>query len=365
MDIKLKQVTEGKTRLFVPDPAVYKTPENAPVFYNPMMKTDRDISVIMLKKFLAKKAKIADIMSGLGTRAVRYAHEADLKVYANDIQPSAVKLIKKNAKLNKAKITTSIKDANLFLLENKYDKFDCIDIDPFGSPMQFLNSATRAISPKGGILCVTATDLGALSGNYPTTCFRRYFIKAGKSSFEHELGIRNLITVVFREAAKYNFSIEPLLSYYNLHYYRTFVRISGGKKSANRGIRGIGHIGYCKSCDYRQMHRLFDSLPEKCACGQKLEYFGPTWLANISDGEALKDIRYEHPIIGRCYCEADLPDLHYDLHVLAKALKRKEVPKLDKVLKKLEDRGYRATRTQFTSHGFKTNADYKAVKGIL
>jgi len=364
MEIKLKQITEGKTKLLVPDLSVYKLPEYAPIFYNPMMKADRDISVILLSNFLGKRARVADILSGLGARAVRYANEGDFDVYANDIQPSAVKLVGRNAKLNKVKVHSSVKDANLFLLENKYDKFDCIDIDPFGSPAQFLNSAMRAIRPKDSLLCVTATDIGVLSGNYPTACFRKYFIKAGKTSFAHELGVRNLIAAVFREGAKYNFAIEPLLTYANIHYYRTFVRIVGGRKTANRQIRNIGYIAYCRKCEYRQTFPIFESIPNKCVCGQELEIFGPTWIAKISDKSFLEKIKGYNRIIDSAYEEADMPYLHYDIHALVRTAKKKDVPKLDTVIEKLEDKGYRTVRTQFSPFGLKTNAPFKEVKRL-
>jgi len=365
MEIKLRQIVEGKTKLLVPDLSVYRLPEHAPVFYNPAMKADRDVSVLMLKSLLQKKAKVADILSGLGARAVRYANEGGFDVYANDIQPSAVKLAGRNAKLNKVRIHSSVKDANLFLLENKYDKFDCIDIDPFGSPIQFLNSAMRAIHPNDSLLCVTATDIGVLSGNYPTACFRKYFIKAGKTSFAHELGVRNLITAVFREGAKYNFSVEPLLTYANMHYYRTFLKITGGRKTTNREIRNIGYIGYCKKCEYRETFPLFEAIPGKCICGQPLDYFGPTWISKISDKSFLEKIKGYNQIIDAAYEEADMPHLHYDIHALVRTAKKKDVPKLDKLIENLEDMGYRAVKTQFSPFGLKTNADHKTVRKLL
>ena len=365
MEIKLKETTEGKTRLLVPDFSIYKRPENAPVFYNPAMKADRDVSVVLLNSFLRKKAKVADILCGLGARAVRYSHEGGFDVYANDIQPSAVKLAKRNAKLNKTRIHASVKDANFFLLESRYDKFDCIDIDPFGSPAQFLNSAMRAINPKEGLLCITATDIGVLSGNYPTACFRKYFIKSGRSSFAHELGVRNLIATVFREGAKYNFSIHPLLTYASAHYYRTFLKVTGGRKTTNREIRNIGYVAYCRKCEYRQTFSLFEPLPERCACGTGLEYFGPTWLSTISDKAFLEKIKGHSKTIERSYVEADLPYLYYDVHALVKALKKKNVPKIDKLIAELEEMGYRAARTQFSGYGIKTNAEHKVVKKLL
>ena len=365
MEIKLKEVVEGKTKLLVPDLSVYRTPEHAPVFYNPVMKTDRDISIAVLRNFLKKKSKVADVLSGLGARAVRYANECPLDVYANDIQPSAVKLIKKNAKLNKVKVHASINDANLFLLENRHEKFDCIDIDPFGSPAIFLNSAMRAIQPKDSLLCVTATDIGVLSGNYPVACFRRYFIKSGRSSFEHELGVRNLIAAVFKESAKYNFSIEPVLSYANIHYYRTFLRIIGGRKRANKDIRSLGYVAYCRKCEYRETFPLLGNPPEKCTCGQKLELFGPTWISKIGDRQFLEKIRYENRILEQCYLEADVPYLYYDLHELGRTGKKKSIPKVNVLIEKLENEGYRTVRTQFSPFGIKTNADLKTIRKSL
>jgi tRNA (guanine26-N2/guanine27-N2)-dimethyltransferase len=365
MEIKLKKIIEGQTRLFVPDPLVYRSPESAPVFYNPVMKTDRDISVAVLKNFLKKESLVADALSGLGARAVRYANEAGMTVFANDIQPSAVSLIKKNARLNRVKIKTSNQEANLFLMSSKYDKFDCIDIDPFGSPAPFLNSAIRAISPKNGLLCVTATDVGTLSGNYPTACFRRYFIKAQRTSFEHELGVRNLITAVFKEGAKYSFSMEPLLAYYNRHYYRAFMKIAGGKKDTNRNIRNIGFVAYCRKCESRQIFGLFDSIPEKCACKQDIEVLGPTWTGRIGDKDFLEKIRLYNPILEDCYNEADIPNLHYDLHAFAKTGKKKDLPKTSEIMKKLGESGYKTSRTHFNDRGIKTNADYKTVRKML
>lgn len=37
--------------------------------------------------------------------------------------------------------------------------FDAVDLDPYGSPVQFLDSAVQAVS-EGGLLMVTATDMG-------------------------------------------------------------------------------------------------------------------------------------------------------------------------------------------------------------
>jgi len=60
-----------------------------------------------------------------------------------------------------------------------------------------------------------------------------------------------------------------------------------------------------------------------------------------------------------------MPYLHYDIHALIRTAKKKDVPKLDRLIEKLEDRGYRTVRTQFSPFGLKTNADHKTVRRLL
>ncbi len=38
------------------------------------------------------------------------------------------------------------------------DGYEAVDLDPYGSPAQFLDSAVQAVS-EGGLLLVTATDM--------------------------------------------------------------------------------------------------------------------------------------------------------------------------------------------------------------
>ena len=57
-----------------------------------------------------------------------------------------------------------------FLMEN-HQKFDFIDIDPFGSPGKFLSSAFHAIKD-GGMIAVTATDLRHLCTSPPDSLMK-------------------------------------------------------------------------------------------------------------------------------------------------------------------------------------------------
>ncbi|GAF88730.1 unnamed protein product, partial [marine sediment metagenome] len=136
-----KQIKEEKAvvRIF----EASKISRDMPVFYNPIMKLNRDISVLVLKSISNKKMQIGLPLSGTGVRGVRFLKELNKskikEVCFNDVNPKAVKIIKENLKLNKIKGRVFCKDGNLFLLESQ--GFDYIDIDPFGSPNFLLDSA--------------------------------------------------------------------------------------------------------------------------------------------------------------------------------------------------------------------------------
>jgi tRNA (guanine26-N2/guanine27-N2)-dimethyltransferase len=43
-----------------------------------------------------------------------------------------------------------------------------VDLDPYGSAVEFLDPAVQAVE-EGGLLCVTCTDKAVLCGNNPET----------------------------------------------------------------------------------------------------------------------------------------------------------------------------------------------------
>eukprot|EP00878_Enallax_costatus_P042476 GHUV01049846.1.p2 GENE.GHUV01049846.1~~GHUV01049846.1.p2 ORF type:complete len:105 (+),score=24.09 GHUV01049846.1:1275-1589(+) len=62
-----------------------------------------------------------------------------------------------------AKVQPTCSDARLLMLQSP-GVYDAIDLDPYGTPVQFLDSAVQAVS-EGGLLAVTATDMAVLCGN--------------------------------------------------------------------------------------------------------------------------------------------------------------------------------------------------------
>ncbi len=166
-------IKEGEVSIEIPKS---ETIYDASVFYNPEMEFNRNISVSAVSLLKDSFRNGCDLLSASGIRGLRYIKESGIDCHFNDINRDATKLIKKNLKKNKIKADVTNKDANLLLRESK---FGFIDIDPFGSPIHFIDSAVRSL-PSKGLLAFTATDTAPLAGTYPKKSLRRYGIKSIK-----------------------------------------------------------------------------------------------------------------------------------------------------------------------------------------
>lgn len=355
--METETVIEGKTKLEVPRQEGLDDPAHALVFYNPKMSYDRDISALLLRQYLPNRAKVLDLLSGTGSRATRYAVEGnDFEVWANDVQPSAVKLIEKNADLNKVNLKISNEEANDFLTGHRREYFDCIDIDPFGSPGKFTFNAFRALKSNNGLLCLTATDIGSLSGTFQNACYRKYGSVVHKTSFAHELGLRLLITYAMREAAKFNIALEPLFSYHRLHYYRVFLKTVDSRKRTDEKIEQQGFVAECEKCLRQHTRGLYSSALSTCKCGNQLKCSGPIYLGGTYDSDFLKNLTYKHTLFEKINSEAHLP-FYYDLHELGKFLNKKNKQK-SVIVKAIQANGFHASGTLFSGYGIKTDAPY-------
>ena len=227
-------ITEGKVKMYAPKDD--KVSKKLPVFYNPVMKLNRDISLLLLNA-LCKTKNIENMeiglpLAGTGVRAMRFLAEGGHwvgSVYANDHSEEAYNLMKRNMELNfedTDKIHLKCNDANKFLMDSM--GFDYIDIDPFGSPNLFLENAIRRLN-KGGVLAVTATDTSALAGTYPSACRRKYWAKPMRNELMHEVGIRILIRKVQLVASQLSKALTPVFCYSHQHYMRVFFVCQKGK----------------------------------------------------------------------------------------------------------------------------------------
>ncbi|MFO7677498.1 MAG: tRNA (guanine(10)-N(2))-dimethyltransferase [Thermoplasmatota archaeon] len=366
MNQKYKLITEGTTQVYVfHTKTTHKGPaskEKQP-FYNPSMQQNRDLSIVVNQYLLSKAKKSLDLLDGLaasGIRGIRYAKELKGKytITINDANTQAFTLIKKNIAHNKiSNITASNQNLHTLLSQKHYDS---IDIDPYGSPIYYFDSAMRSIRRNGMISC-TATDTATLCGVYPKVCYRRYGARPLHSTPMHEIGLRILLGCLCKEAAKYDKAIQPILSYSTDHYMRIYIQIQRGKQFANNSINLYGYI---------EPKNIMLKPPKNQQC------IGPLWLGPLHSKKAIQEIRTlilnkelntKNTLYHLLYLleeEADAPPFFYNTDDIASYLKM-SVPSKDKIFQKIQEKGYSASPTHFSTTGFKTNASIKEIKQIF
>ena len=358
-------IKEGTTELFVyTNKTALKGPSlrRSVPFYNPAMELNRDVSILANQWFLHTSSKHVHILDGLaasGIRGIRLAHElhGDFDVTINDWNDQSFELIQQNIKKNQA-INVSVfqRDLTGLLLERRYHS---IDIDPFGSPVYFFDTAVRSVYNKGIIAC-TATDTAALCGVFPKVCFRRYAAWPLHCPSMHEIGLRILLGCLCREAAKYDRGIEPLLCYTTDYYVRVYAQIHNGKRAANESMRYYTGIS-----------------PKEIPLSQKISNIvGPLWLGSIQNKTAIQEIRSlasttilntKHQIwrlFDLLEEEADAPPFFYTINDLSSILKISP-PSMHHVVEKLKKKSFIVTRTHCTPTGFKTNAPLDVVTEVF
>ncbi len=363
-------IMEGKAKIRIRGDD--KITRKMPVFYNPAMKLNRDISVLLLKSSQTNHLKIADPLAASGVRAVRFIKELEKskvdKVYVNDGSAAAAASVRENLKLNKVsgrKAVASNEEANIFLLKNK--PFDYVDIDPFGTPVVFLDSAVKSLS-RSGILAVTATDTAALSGTSPRACLRKYWAVPLKNHLMHELGLRILARRVQLAAASHEKALVPIYSYSMLHYMRVFFRCSSKSNDVDAVLSNHKQISYCGNC-------FSVELPAKESCSKcksrKTAVAGFMWTGKLWDAK-LAELIYKNNKDGSDAAflrtiseEAKTPSLgFYDTHVFSSRLGI-HVPKLESVISALKMQGFAASRTHFSGNGIRTDAPVSVFGKII
>jgi tRNA (guanine26-N2/guanine27-N2)-dimethyltransferase len=171
--------------------------------------------------------------------------------------------------------------------------------------------------------------------------------------------------------ARYDRAFMPQLSISTKHYYKVFGKIEHAEKITEL-LKEFGHVNYCPKCGDRNIGEV-----EKCdSQGHAFKNCGLIYLGKINDKKFCKDVlidiknrnfrlkNEEVKLLKLVIEEADLPPFYYDLHCLAKKTKI-EIPKFEVLIKKLKDKGFKASRTHFCLTSVKTDADYKNIIKFL
>ncbi|CAL7938565.1 unnamed protein product [Xylocopa violacea] len=353
-------IKEGEAEILVDD---------VNVFYNPVQEFNRDLSVAVLTTYIKNRNEEAvkanaeeqkgiallEALSATGLRSIRYAKEVQgiERIVANDISAKAVESIKKNVKHNGVEniVEASQEDATLLMYQSRRDKFNAIDLDPYGCPTIFLDGAVQCVSD-GGLLMITATDMAVLAGRYG-----RY--------------------------------VTPILSVSADFYIRAFVKVFSSQIKCKENATKIGTIYQCTGCEsintqplcYKNLSGVYKltSLPyvnRYCdICHHKQHEGGPIWLGPLHDqhfvshllcnlGEMkLGTLKRIEGVLNVIHEELDVP-LYYTLDRLMSII-RCVTPPMLMFRSALLNAGYRVSYSHACKTSIKTNAPNNIIWDIV
>ncbi len=396
---KLSVVQEGDLKLYTYSPDDFSDggsmlTKSMPVFYNPIQELNRSITLIAYKAYQEEHManhpevplKILDSMAASGIRSLRLTlfltkpHE----IFANDLSPLALSLIRKNMELNSisTQIETTNKDCNLLMSEwgTSHRFSHIIDLDPFGTPNYFIPNAVRSVS-NGGLLGVTATDTPVLFGVRPSACLRKYNVTALRSSFCKEVGLRILLHYIAKQAHPWMRYIEPVMALSFDHYVRVFVRIRKGKEGITSNFKNFGYILWCPHCDWRDSIHLniFDANSQCPLCHSKVKFGGPLWIGKLHENDFVlkcseiaenctkQTIPSKKRIVKTLNYlphENQMPLGYFNIHKICDRLQI-SVSSMEKIERAIIAEGFNYSRTHIEPHAIKSNIDIPSLSRIL
>lgn len=386
---------EGSTQILVPSPSLtQKEPSKFPAFFNPAARFNREISILIYKNFLRfprKNLSFVDSLCGVGARGLRVAKEIPnvRKVIFNDYNYIALQSAKSSSVLNNIYHKCNFSNNEVcHFLQNHFDYLErgtIIDLDPFGSPVQYIDCVLRAIE-NDGMLSVTATDTAVLLGVYPRVCSRKYYGIPLRTKYSLEIGTRILLGCIAMVASRFDMIIIPVFAHSYRNYIRVFCKVSKSNRLANRVSENIGYVQHCFECGYRASIKIHDPNLKCQICQRKTRLAGPIWSSNIFDKNMIdtliqnlvepektftgdnKHSYVPNKIIKKFFsiakAESDYQPYHYLSDEFGKLLRNSTLP-VSIIVKSLQEEGFKSSTTIFSSTGFKSEANVSQIRGIL
>ncbi|XP_072318372.1 tRNA (guanine(26)-N(2))-dimethyltransferase [Eucyclogobius newberryi] len=256
--------------------------------------------------------RVLEGLAASGLRSVRFALEVPglNSVTANDFSAKAATLIARNAEFNRVNhlVEASCKDASLLMYEKrgKKDRYDVIDLDPYGSPSPFIDAAVQAVG-EGGLLCITCTDMAVMAGNSGETCYSKYGSVSIKSKFCHEMALRIILHSLDQRAGVYQRYVQPLLAVSVDFYIRVFARVFTGQAKVKNSASKQALVYNCVGCGSFHLQRMGRRTsngnnmkysaatgppvgPECEHCGHRHQLGGPVWAEPIHDRDFVQRV---------------------------------------------------------------------------
>ncbi|XP_021905305.1 probable tRNA (guanine(26)-N(2))-dimethyltransferase 2 [Carica papaya] len=346
-----------------------------------------------------KPPRVLEALSASGLRALRYAREVDGigKVVALDNDKASVEACRRNIKFNGSvacsKVESQHVDARVFMLTHPKE-FDVVDLDPYGSPSIFLDSAVQSVVD-GGMLMCTATDMAVLCGGNGEVCYSKYGSYPLRGKYCHEMALRILLASIESHANRYKRYIVPVLSVQMDFYVRVFVRIYTSASAMKNTPLKLSYVYQCTGCDSFHLQSIGRTLsknnsvrylpgfgpvvPQECSdCGKKFNMGGPIWSAPIHDQEwvtsilsDVKSMKDRYPAYERISAvvttiSEELPDvpLFLSLHNLCATLKCTS-PSAVMFRSAVINAGYRISGTHVNPLGLKSDAPMDVIWDIM
>lgn len=342
---------------------------------------------------------VLEALSASGLRALRYAREVDGigKVVALDNDKASVESCRRNIKFNGSvacsKVESVLVDARVHMLTHPKE-YDVVDLDPYGSPSVFLDSAVQSVAD-GGMLMCTATDMAVLCGGNGEVCYAKYGSYPLKGKYCHEMALRVLLQCIETHANRYKRYIVPVLSVKMDFYVRVFVRVYTSANALKHTPSKLSYVYQCIGCDsfhlqpvgrivtkdtsVRYLPGFGPAVAQECSdCGKKYNMGGPIWSAPIHDMEWInstladvKSMKDRYPAFDRISAvlttiSEELPDvpLFLSLHSLCATLKCTS-PSAVIFRSAVINAGYRISGTHVCPLGLKTDAPMDVIWDIM
>lgn len=240
-----KWITEGKAKI-VRKMMSDDGNRELEAFYNPVQRFNRDLSLLvcllhsrnMKEKNPDRAITYFDAFTATGLRSIRTRLELprDLvdQIVACDLSGDAVSMAHSNLKTNGIstlglldveadKLALKHKDCTLELIERSADglqRFDIIDLDPFGSSLPFVRAAIQG-GKHGALVSATFTDLKVIEGSDYRKLYSLYGSQRGlDAGSKEEISLRLVLASINSEASKVGKTIKPMLSVWKHFYLR-------------------------------------------------------------------------------------------------------------------------------------------------
>ena len=319
---------EGRTLMLLPHP-----PENSQgpsakssgeVFYNPAMAGSRTRSVLLFRHAIEEgmlgdgPVYALDGLTASGLRARRWLNELPYGI-SSRISATIVDLEKEAldwAGSSHREFPPSDGGGDLQTLQGDLRTAvlssgrHWIDIDPYGSPVPFIDSAMQSMA-RSGVMEVSATDTAALTGSSKTALMRRYGARVRTDCLAHDSGMRVMLSNISRIAARHDRTIEPLLSIWDSHHLRVSFRVMKSVSSANILEERIGWRVFAPrkeevaaSIDSKlQVESGGDALPMHCMLPLNFpvdrddpRVSGPLWVGPTGDRGTMSSMSEERAL---------------------------------------------------------------------